>query len=278
MTLSESIALETALVAIGSAWGSFLGILADRIPKGKSILFPGSHCNSCYHRLTAADLVPFKAWIVNGGRCTYCTARIDPQTLLSELATAFLFSILPFFLPDMKRIILLVIFFSFAFPLTLIDIRFRRLPHKLTWSASLIGVLYTWDSSVTSSFFTGIIPSVLGFVAGFLPLGLLAFLYPRGMGMGDAFWLGAIGTFVGPVGVLQTLLLSSFGATVASILFFLAYKSKHKNISLRTMNVPFGPFLGAAGMAVILWQPVLDQWGNILSHTLLMMTGIEGKA
>ncbi|MHB1604807.1 MAG: prepilin peptidase [Leptospirales bacterium] len=268
MTLFESIALETALIAIGSIWGSFLGVLADRIPKGESILFPGSHCNSCQRPLTALDLVPFKAWMINKGRCAYCSAKIDQQTLLSELGTALLFSFLPIFFPDMKRILLLLIFFSFAFPLTLVDIRFHRLPHKLTWSASIIGILFAWTSNVSSPFSSAVLPSILGFLAGFVPLWLLSSLYPQGMGMGDAFWLGAIGTFVGPMGVLQTLLLSSFIATIGSILFFLVHRTKHKDLSLRTMNVPFGPFLSAAGIVVLLWQPILNKWGETLSHTL----------
>lgn len=269
MTLLEGTVLEISLILLGSIWGSFLGVLAERVPKGESIFFPGSHCNACGHRLAPKDLIPFKAWLFNGGRCTYCTARIDPQTLLSELGTALLFSLLPFFFPDIKRILFLLIFFSFAFPLTLIDIRLRRLPHKLTWSAGVSGVLLSLATADTSSLLTAILPSIIGFLAGFLPLWLLAVLYPRGMGMGDAFWLGAIGTFVGPMGILQTLLLSSFSATTISVLFFLLLQKKQKETSWKTMSVPFGPFLSAAGIIVILWKPVLDNWGTILSHALL---------
>ncbi len=270
MTSSEWIVIEGGLFLLGSIWGSFLGVLVDRIPKEESIFLPRSHCNSCGHTLGALDLVPFKVWIFNRGHCVYCAAPIDPQTIISEFCTALLFSATPLLFPDIKRILFLLAFFSFALPLSLIDLRSHRLPHKLTWSAGLMGLALTWTTLEPSqSHIGGLLPSVLGFLTGFLPLWLLATFYPQGMGMGDAFWLGAIGTFVGPVGTLQTLLLSSFSATITSVLALLLFDQKQNNGSWRTLKIPFGPFLSAAGIIVVLYQQDLNRWGGIISQSLL---------
>ncbi|MHB1285681.1 MAG: prepilin peptidase [Leptospirales bacterium] len=270
MTFAEWIMIECGLFLLGSIWGSFLGVLVDRVPKGESIFLPGSHCNSCWHPLAASDLIPFKVWIFNRGQCAYCGAPIDPQTIVSEFFTALLFSAAPLLFPDIKRILFLLVFFSFALPLSLIDLRLHRLPHKLTLPAGFAGLALTWATLGSFQFhLEGLLPSVLGFLTGFLPLWLLATFYPQGMGMGDAFWLGAIGTFVGPIGTLQTLLLSSFSATLVSVLALLLFKKEQDNGSWRTLKIPFGPFLSAGGITVILCQHDLNKWGEAISHSLL---------
>ncbi len=229
----------------GLFWGSFLGLVADRVPKGESIAHPRSRCSSCQTRLSYRDLIPLWSWLTHRGRCRYCGHPIDPFLLVSELGTGLFFGILPLVFSGLRHQLVVAVFFSFAFPLSLIDLRYRRLPHALTWSAAGCGIL--------SSLFgpEKLLWSFSGFLSGFLLLGIIAYFYPKGMGMGDAFWIGAIGTFVGATGVMETLFLSSFLALIATIPLYIFTRTGEKNLSWHKLSLPFGPFLSISALLII---------------------------
>ena len=66
------------------ALGSFLELVLDRVPRGESVLWPPSHCRTCSHRLTVDELIPVVSYLVQGGRCRNCDARIDSGMPLRE--------------------------------------------------------------------------------------------------------------------------------------------------------------------------------------------------
>ncbi|WP_153011982.1 prepilin peptidase [Tepidibacillus decaturensis] len=71
--------------------GSFLNVVALRIPKNESIIYPPSHCPSCQHRLSVLDLIPVLSYIGLKGKCRYCRVKISPIYPLGELLTLVLF-------------------------------------------------------------------------------------------------------------------------------------------------------------------------------------------
>ncbi len=73
------IALIIIFAVLGTAVGSFLNVCIDRLPVGKSILHPPSHCDSCQHRLSPGDLVPLFSYLWLRRRCRYCEASIPPR-------------------------------------------------------------------------------------------------------------------------------------------------------------------------------------------------------
>jgi leader peptidase (prepilin peptidase)/N-methyltransferase len=152
------------------------------------------------------------------------------------------------------------LFFSFALPLSIIDSEHRRLPHVLTVLAATTGLLSEWAMSRFSMDIETLAFPSAGYLAGFLPLALISLLHPRGLGMGDAFWLGAIGTFVGPLGVLETLLLSTASATGSAVLYWIARKSSGEIGPLRSIMIPFGPFLSLGGAVTLIWGPSLTNF------------------
>jgi leader peptidase (prepilin peptidase) / N-methyltransferase len=79
-----------SLFALGACVGSFLNVVIWRLPRGQSIVFPGSHCPSCGRGIRWFDNIPLLSWLLLGGRCRYCNVRISPRYLLVELATALL--------------------------------------------------------------------------------------------------------------------------------------------------------------------------------------------
>jgi leader peptidase (prepilin peptidase)/N-methyltransferase len=80
------------LFLLGACVGSFLNVVAWRLPRGKSIFWPPSACPQCGHRLAWYDNVPIFGWLMLLGRCRYCKAPVSPRYPLVELTTAVLFA------------------------------------------------------------------------------------------------------------------------------------------------------------------------------------------
>ena len=76
------------LIPLGACIGSFLNVVIYRLPRGKSLVFPGSHCPACGRKIRWYDNVPLVSWFVLRGRCRSCNAPISPRYLVIEAATA----------------------------------------------------------------------------------------------------------------------------------------------------------------------------------------------
>ncbi len=81
-------------VLLGLATGSFLNLISDRLPRGESILWPASHCDSCQKPLGFWDLVPVFSYLWLRGRCRYCRHPMSPRMPLVELTSGLLFGLL----------------------------------------------------------------------------------------------------------------------------------------------------------------------------------------
>src|SRR5690606_13693686 len=87
----ETTLIVLACVVMGLLIGSFLTVVVDRVPRGGAVVQPPSACGSCGHRLGTLDLVPIVSWLVLGGKCRYCKAKIGIEPIVVELANAALF-------------------------------------------------------------------------------------------------------------------------------------------------------------------------------------------
>lgn len=141
----------------------------------------------------------------------------------------------------------LAVFLVFALPLSAIDLLTRRLPHWLTIPAAAAGILLAWQSH-------GFLKdSLLGGLVAFAVMGCLVYSFPGKLGGGDVVWSAAIGTFVGVRGLPPVMIVASlFGMIVLGILFLSGMS--RKNFSGKTYPLPFGPFLSAGGIAVLVIQ------------------------
>jgi prepilin signal peptidase PulO-like enzyme (type II secretory pathway) len=249
----------------GLIWGSFLGVVAYRIPQGESLLIPRSYCETCRKTLPWTELIPLKTWVFDRGRCIFCRARLPRTTLLAESLTGIFFALMPYLAQNWGQVAVNILFFSFALPLSIIDTVHRRLPHILTAMAALTGLFAHWATVRFIANPNPILFSTMGYLTGFVPLALISLLRPASLGMGDAFWLGAIGTFVGPLGVIETLLLSTATATAGALVFWIPRKISGKAGPFGKISIPFGPFLSLAGAATLIWgQPLTMILATIL--------------
>ncbi|MGC8528625.1 MAG: prepilin peptidase [Leptospirillia bacterium] len=255
----------TMLLAIlgGGIWGSFLGVLAVRIPQKISLFWPGSRCDHCGQSLSASELIPFLSWIFLRGRCRTCHHKILIDIPLAEVATALFCLLLLELSPSPVLGMRYLIFFSFALPLTFIDCRHKRLPHLLTIPCMASGILLGGLTHGSH----GLLEALLGALAGFVPVALIASLYPRGIGMGDAFWLSAIGSFTGAGALTFVLLIASATGIVGTLILYLT-KHQNSHLSLFSLAVPFGPFLSFGGLLTLMIPGISHLFNTTLLETL----------
>jgi leader peptidase (prepilin peptidase) / N-methyltransferase len=225
--------------------GSFLNVLAHRLPRGESTVFPSSHCTFCGAPIAPRDNIPLISWILLGGRCRACRAPISIRYPMIELANGALW----FFQAGRARswleLISGVFLCSACLVLLVIDAEFQLLPDKITLTGIAAGVLLSVPSRRIGW-------SLAGAAIGAGGLFLLAFLYERisgreGMGLGDVKMLGMIGAFLGPVGVFVTVLLASFAGALVGIVLIAT------RIGGRQTRLPFGVFLSIGAVVTLFW-------------------------
>src|SRR4051812_46542418 len=116
-----------AAALAGLLVGSFLNVVAWRLPRGESLAHPPSHCPSCGAPIRPYDNVPVLSWLLLRGRCRNCRARISPRYPLVELGTAALWAAVVAFREGTADIVLGLLLVSFLVPITLIDLDLRRI-------------------------------------------------------------------------------------------------------------------------------------------------------
>jgi len=232
----------------GLAIGSFLGVVAARVPLRRSIVRPGSACMSCETPIRWYDNVPVLSYAVLRGRCRKCGVRIPPRDLAIELTTALLLvaCVLAFGLT--LRTAAAAIACGTFVVVTATDIERRIVPNRVVLPAALaVLVLDTvWHRSPVWAI------GAFG-LAGFLFL--VALVYPGGMGMGDVKLALLIGALLGrttPVGFMLALFLS-----LVPTVFLIARHGR----GARKLAIPFAPFLcGGAVIALFAGNAILNAY------------------
>jgi leader peptidase (prepilin peptidase)/N-methyltransferase len=230
--------------------GSFLGALAVRIPEGRPVLWARSQCETCGHILSARELVPLASFIWLRGRCATCRAPIGVFPLVMELAAVAV--VVWAALQTSGPVFVATCVFGWTLLLlAVIDWRVLLLPDVLTFPLIAFGLI--------ASFALPLGPwrdHVIGAVAGFASLALVAWLYRRlrqreGLGLGDAKLSAAIGAWVGWQGLPTMLLWGS----MLGLLFAIALTLRGMRLRLSD-RLPFGVFLAAGGWLVWLYGPL----------------------
>jgi leader peptidase (prepilin peptidase) / N-methyltransferase len=230
------------------ALGSFLNVVAARVPLRRSIVRPASACMSCGSEVAWYDNVPVGSWLVLRGRCRSCGERISPLYPAVELATACLVAAC-FVAFGFSAYAFLASFFCVVLVvLSAIDLTHRIVPNRIVLPAAAIVLVAQTALEPSPEWALG----ALG-AAGFLFVAALA--YPAGMGMGDvklALLLGAmLGRLVG-VG----LMVGMVAALVPSVVLL----ARH-GASARKMGIPFVPFLALGALVALFFgQQLLDAY------------------
>ncbi|WP_147371142.1 prepilin peptidase, partial [Meiothermus luteus] len=136
--------MEWTLVAfaflLGSLIGSFLNVVIYRLPKGLSVVWPGSSCPHCGRSLSAAELVPILSWLLQRGRCRGCGGPISPRYPLVEALSAFLFAAAALLRPTLPELVFIWAFIALLIALAFIDIDTKTLPNSLNFGGVFLGL------------------------------------------------------------------------------------------------------------------------------------------
>ena len=230
---------------IGAIVGSFLNVVAYRLPRRESLVSPGSRCPSCATAIRAYDNVPVIGWILLRGRCRACGAAISPRYPVVELCCAVLAMAVVLVKHGAHDIALGLTLTAVLVPIALIDLDHRIIPNRITGPAAIAAVaigLITRPSGVPEQLIAG------AGAGGFLLLFALA--YPRGMGLGDVKLAAVLGLFLGRSVAVALLAGTLVGALVGVAVMARAGVAKGRKTAL-----PFGPFLALGGILALLAGP-----------------------
>jgi len=255
----------TAFVALsGLCVGSFLNVCVWRIPRGESVVWPGSHCPRCGHGLSAADNIPVLSWLCLGGKCRYCRGRISPRYIVGELLCAALWTGLWLVHGWSWRT---PVFAGFSAALAvgaLIDCEHYILPDRITLGGIAAGAVLSWALPGLQGAAEGARWTALGLSAASAALGggLLLGVALAGkavfrrdaMGLGDVKLLAAVGACLGWRAVLFTVLVSSLSGTLAGLALVAAGK---RGLAGR---IPYGPHLALAAVVWMFCGPRCVDW------------------
>lgn len=264
------ILLTVIFTLAGVVVGSFLNVCIDRLPLGKSLIFPQSHCDACQHRLSLVDLIPVFAYLWLRGRCRYCQARIPVRTLLVEICCGVIFflSFWRFVLSvdnaDYTAFIITAFWGCIFLVLIFIDWEQKLILNRVTYPAAVVALIILAIDSLLPEpgilrnlnllFEPSILSGVIGGAIGFAFFLLVFLINPKGMGMGDIKLAGLIGVVTGFPLVIAALLIGIFtGGLAAIVLLSLRIKGR-KDV------IPYGAFLGLGPIVVLLWGNEIINW------------------
>jgi leader peptidase (prepilin peptidase)/N-methyltransferase len=234
----------------GLCVGSFLNVVAFRLPRGESLVSPGSHCPGCGTPVRAYDNVPLLGWMLLRGRCRSCGEPISPRYPIVEGVTALLAVAVVLVKSTPRDVVLGLVLVAVLVPVALIDLEEQIIPNKITLPAAVAAVvigLLMAPSEVPEQLIAG------AAAGGFLLVFVLA--YPRGMGMGDVKLAAVLGLYLGR-SVAPAMLIALASGTVVGIVVMMRVGVAEG----RKTAVPFGPFLALGGVVGLLAGPAIVHW------------------
>jgi leader peptidase (prepilin peptidase)/N-methyltransferase len=248
--------MPTALfpaAAFGLIIGSFLNVVAFRLPGRMSLSMPASHCPSCETPIKPYDNIPVLSWLLLRGRCRSCSEPIAARYPLVEALTAVLFAaVVAVHHADTAQLVLGLVLMAFLVPIALIDLDHRIIPNRLTLPAAIVAIVLglVLDPG-------GEPERLIAGAAAATVLGVPALLRPSGMGLGDAKLVGVLGLFLGAA-VAPAFFVAFVAGTVVGVAIIV-----RKGLATgRKTPVPFGPFLALGAVVGVLA-------GNELVHAYL---------
>ncbi|MCE3268048.1 MAG: prepilin peptidase [Burkholderiales bacterium] len=262
------------LLFLGLIIGSFLNVVVYRLPvilnrkwhnesinqlniditcphEQINLIHPASHCTSCKTKIPFWANIPVLGYFIVNGRCHHCYSKISVRYPFVELATGVLFVIAGYISNDIILLPALLVFISFIVCLILIDFDTMLLPDELTLSLLWLGLIVNLNGILSLSLANAVIGAVVGYLSLWLVYWLFKLITKReGMGYGDFKFFAAILAWTGYNAFVVILLISS----MLGIIYYIIAKVSGKLYSDENISghIPFGPFLGAAGLIVVL--------------------------
>jgi leader peptidase (prepilin peptidase)/N-methyltransferase len=240
--MPETILIEIAIIVFifGAMIGSFLNVVIYRIPKGESIVFPASKCQSCQNSLKWWHNIPIFSWLFLRGKCYFCKEKISAQYPIVELLTGIIFVALYFKLGLVWYMPFIAASFAALFALVMIDFKYMAVPDNVNFAALIFAL-------VQPEFLMALLYASIA-AGGLYLIGLLSSLLARKQAMGgaDVIVAGTMGALLGFPNFFVALFLSALLAMIPALIW-------------REKGVPFVPFLALATFIVYLYDTQATQ-------------------
>jgi leader peptidase (prepilin peptidase)/N-methyltransferase len=240
--MPETILIEIAIIVFifGAMIGSFLNVVIYRIPKGESIVFPASKCQSCQNSLKWWHNIPIFSWLFLRGKCYFCKEKISAQYPIVELLTGIIFIALYFKLGLVWYLPFIAASFAALFALVMIDFKYMAVPDNVNFAALIFAL-------VQPEFLMALLYASIA-AGGLYLIGLLSSFIARKQAMGgaDVIVAGTMGALLGFPNFFVALFLSALLAMIPALIW-------------REKGVPFVPFLALATFIVYLYDTQATQ-------------------
>jgi len=232
--------------------GSFLNVVAWRLPRGESLVKPRSKCPGCDTQLKAYDNIPLFSWLLLRGRCRGCGESISARYPVVEAVTAALYVlVVALKWGDVLQTVLGLVLVTFLVPIAVIDLDLKIIPNKLTAPAAVLAVAL--GAVLEPSY----LPEQLAAGAGALIFFLLpTLIHQKGMGMGDVKLVAVLGLYLGRAVVPGIFIALILGVVVGAAV--IAMKGMSEG---RRTKIPFGPFLAVGALiAFFVGDSIVDSY------------------
>ena len=244
------------IALLGLIIGSFINVVAYRVPLKRSVVSPGSACPSCDHPLDWRDNIPVLSWLLLGGKCRHCGASISARYPIVEVATAALFVITYVEFGLVGVLPGYLWFVGVTVALTLTDLDHKLIPNRILFPSTAVGVVLLGLGSVVDGQIADFGSAILGGLIYFAALLAVALVARGGFGFGDvklAAFLGLYATYLGWGQLVVAIVLPFVVGGVVSI-FLLVTRIKGRKDA-----IPFGPYMViGAYLAVYTGQAIVD--------------------
>ncbi len=212
-----------------------------------NLYLPWSHCIHCKRHLKPWHNIPVLSFLVLGGKCAYCKAKISLRYPLVELLSCIASVYVALRFGISWQLVGALLFTWILIALTFIDLDYYLLPDQLTLLLLWIGLLASIYAIFTSSH-----NAIIGAISGYLVFAVIQFLFKlatgkTGMGQGDYKFLAALGAFLGWQQLPIIILLASFIGVIFGLTHMLIKRQ------LKSIPLPFGPYLAVAGWISLMW-------------------------
>jgi leader peptidase (prepilin peptidase) / N-methyltransferase len=236
---------------IGAVIGSFLSVIAHRVPRGEGFVRGRSKCPNCGAEIAARDNVPLISWLALRGRCRSCGAPISARYPLAEAGLGVLWAgtVLALGTDDAGELILGLVLCTVLIAITLTDLDLRIIPNAFVLAGAIAGV------AIVLGFDLGELDQrLIAVAAGGGAFLLIALAYPRGMGMGDVKLVAMMAIYLGrsiaPAILVGLLAGSAVGVAIIA----------REGAEGRKQAVPFGPFLALGGVVGLWFGSDIVDW------------------
>lgn len=243
--------------AFGLAFGSFLNVVAYRVPLGLSVVRPPSACPTCNAPVRPRDNIPVISWFLLRGKCRDCDSPISFRYPVVEALTGALFAATVLVVGLVWTLPAYLWFGAVTTALILTDLDHKRIPNRILYPGTLVGTILLAVGSSIDVRFGDFGRAVVGGLIYFSGLFLLALIARGGFGFGDvklAFLLGLFTTFRGWEHLIVGVFLAFFIGGLVAILLLITRRKGRKDA------VPFGPSLVVGGWIGIAFGLEIANW------------------